>query len=83
MLQAEQHQDLRLCIKHIAYDLFTLILPESKVISLCCSIEPGQPTHPCSLTMLYTVGRSTSSCHLDIPENDSEQFQKWNVDYSI
>ena len=27
----------------------------------------------------------TSSSHIDIPKNDklNEQFQKWNVDYSI
>ena len=42
------------------YSVLTLIMLEPKVISFANCIEPGQPSHPCSLTKLYTVGWPTS-----------------------
>ena len=41
---------------------------ELKVKVIAISIEPGQPVHPCSLTMLYIVGWLPSYSHLDIPK---------------
>ena len=42
-------------------------------LAFATSIEPGQPAHAFSLTMLYTSDWPTSSFHLDIPENDNGQ----------
>ena len=36
-------------------------------LAFATSIESGQHAHPCNLTRLFTVGRPTSSSHLDIP----------------
>ena len=59
----------------------TLSLLEPKVVSLCHQYRSRPACQ--SRTRLYTVGRPTSSSHLDIPINDNRQFQKWMVDYSI
>ena len=49
-------------------------------LTFAINIEPGQPTHLCSLTRLYTACWPSSSCHLDVPKYDNGQFWKWKVD---
>jgi hypothetical protein len=41
-------------------------------------MEPGLPTHPCSLTMLYNFGK-LELFHLDIPKllMDSFKYGSW------
>ena len=41
--------------------------PAGTELTFATSIEPGQPTDPCSLTRLYTVGRPLLSFRLDYP----------------
>ena len=47
----------------------SLILKYPAAIELisATNLEPGQPTHPCSLTRLYTVGFPTSKFSSSYP----------------
>ena len=63
-VEENQRQVRRSEDKHLdQYSSPALTLTLLKLIAT--SIEPGQPEHPCSLIMLYTVGWQYSSSHYD------------------
>ena len=56
---------------------FTLTLLEPKVIGISwygTIIEPGQHSHPCSLTWLCTISWHSKNSHIEIPKIDNGQL---------